>query len=134
MNKDFFDQHYIKILEAQPNGDKYVLFLVKLMCESISHNGYLRFNESIPYDENMLAALTNTNVDVVRTAIKLFKELEIVELTEDRTLFIPKVQLLTCSTTEGAERKAEQRRKKLPVIDVTSGQVEDKGETNVHHN
>ena len=39
LNKDFFDKHYIKILETQDNGDKYVLFLIKLMCESISHNG-----------------------------------------------------------------------------------------------
>lgn len=117
LNKDFFDKHYIKIIESQTNGDKYILFLIKLMCESISHNGYLRFNESIPYDEKMLAALTNTDVDVVRAALTLFKQMEIVEFTEDRTIFIPSVQLLTCSTTEGAERKAEQRRKKLPMAD-----------------
>lgn len=111
LNKDFFDQYYIKIIEAQTNGDKYVLFLIKLMCESISHNGYLRFNESIPYNEEMLAALTGTDVDVVRTALKMFRELKIIELTEDRTIFIPNVQLLT--TTKGAEKKALARSKNL---------------------
>ena len=93
LNKDFFDQHYIKILETQPNGDKYVLFLMKLMCESISHNGYLRFNESIPYDENMLASITRTDIDVVRSAIKIFLAMEIVEFTKDKTLFIKGVPL-----------------------------------------
>lgn len=113
LNKEFFDQHYIKILETQDNGDKYILFLVKLMCESISHNGYLRFNESIPYDEKMLAAITRTNIDIVRVAIKLFESMGIIEFTKDKTLFIPAVQLLTCSTTEGAIKKQEQRDRAL---------------------
>ena len=112
LNKDFFDQHYIKILETQPNGDKYVLFLMKLMCESISHNGYLRFNESIPYDETMLASITRTDIDVVRSAIKIFLAMEIVEFTKDKTLFIKGIPLLTTATTKGAEKKAEQRDKK----------------------
>ena len=115
LNKEFFDQHYIKILETQDNGDKYILFLVKLMCESISHNGYLRFNESIPYDEKMLAAITRTNIDIVRVAIKLFESMGIIEFTKDKTLFIPAVQLLTCSTTEGAIKKQEQRDRALTI-------------------
>jgi len=117
LNKDFFDQHWVKIIEAEPNGDKYILFLVKLMCESISHNGYLRFNESIPYDDKMLAALTNTDVDVVRTSINLFEKMKILTFTEDRTIFIPKVPELTASTTIGAVKKAEQRKKELPPVD-----------------
>lgn len=117
LNKGFFDQHYIKILETQPNGDKYVLFLVKLMCESISHNGYLRFNESIPYDENMLASITRTDIDVVRSAIKIFEVMDIIEFTPDKTLFIKGVPLLTTNTTKGAEKKAEQREKRLLQLD-----------------
>lgn len=115
LNKEFFDQHYIKILETQDNGDKYILFLVKLMCESISHNGYLRYNESIPYDEKMLAAITRTNIDIVRVAIKLFESMGIIEFTKDKTLFIPVVQLLTCSTTEGAIKKQEQRDRAIAI-------------------
>lgn len=121
LNKDFFDQHYIKILETQPNGDKYVLFLMKLMCESISHNGYLRFNESIPYDETMLASITRSDIDVVRSAIKIFLAMEIVEFTKDKTLFIKGVPLLTTITTKGAEKKAEQRDKQKEL------QIEQKG-------
>lgn len=124
LNKDFFDKHYIKILETQENGDKYILFLIKLMCESISHNGYLRFNESIPYDDKMLSAVTHTDIDVVRTAIKLFQELEILEITEDRTIFIPSVQLMTCSTTEGAVKKLEQRRTKRGQMSTIDKSIE----------
>ena len=122
LNKEFFDQHYIKILETQGNGDKYILFLVKLMCESISHNGYLRFNESIPYDEKMLAAITRTNIDIVRVAIKLFESMGIIEFTKDKTLFIPVVQLLTCSTTEGAVKKQKQRDRAI-TIRTNGGQM-----------
>ncbi len=111
LNKGFFDQYWVKIIETRPNGDKYILFLIKLMCESISHNGYLRFNESIPYDAEMLAGITHTDIDVVRTAIEVFKNLKIIEFTEDRTIFIPQVPLLTSSTTVGAKKKADQREK-----------------------
>ena len=49
--KDFFDKHFIKIIEAQDNGDRCAYFLIKLMSESISHNGYLRYDEDTPYNE-----------------------------------------------------------------------------------
>ena len=126
LNKDFFDKYWVKIIEAKPNGDKYILFLIKLMCESISHNGYLRYNESIPYDEEMLAAVTHTDIDVVRSALEVFKNSKIIEVTEDRSLFIPLVIDMTTSTTEGAERKRIQRETK-------GGQVADKCPPDIRH-
>ena len=78
------------------------------MSESISHNGYLRYDEDTPYNEKMLSAVTNTDIDIVNEALKLFLKMKIIEYTDDQTIFIPRVQELTCSTTEGAERKRQQ--------------------------
>lgn len=47
--KDFFDKYYVKIIEGMPNGKDYLIMLLKLMCESISHGGYLRFSEEVAY-------------------------------------------------------------------------------------
>ena len=51
LDRDFFKRHDIKIIEAMPNGKDYILFYLKLLCESIDHDGSLRFNENIPYSE-----------------------------------------------------------------------------------
>lgn len=112
LNKDFFNQHFVKVIRAKPNGDKYILFLLQLMTESISHGGYLRFDENIPYDPESLAAVTGTDVDVVRTALKLFESIDLLRITEDKSLFITLVPPLIGMTTEGAQKKAEQRARK----------------------
>jgi len=49
LNKDFFKRHDIQIIEGMENGKDYVLFYLKLLTESISHEGELRFNDTIPY-------------------------------------------------------------------------------------
>ena len=63
LQKDFFKRHDIQIIESMPNGKEYILFYLKLLAESVSHEGELRFSETIPYDEKMLSVVTNTNID-----------------------------------------------------------------------
>ena len=68
LQKDFFKRHDIRIIENMPNGKDYVLFYLKLLCESTSHDGNLRFSDTIPYSEDMLSTITNTNIDIVRSS------------------------------------------------------------------
>ena len=75
LDRNFFKRHDIQVIESMENGKDYVLFYLKLLVESIDHEGQLRFNETIPYDEKMLSVITNTNIDIVRQAIKLFTNL-----------------------------------------------------------
>ena len=49
LKRDFFKRHDIKIIEAMPNGKEYSLFYLKLLCESVDHEGSLRFSEQIPW-------------------------------------------------------------------------------------
>ena len=48
LKRDFFKRHDMKIIEAMPNGKDYIIFYLKLLCESIDHEGCLRFNEDTP--------------------------------------------------------------------------------------
>jgi predicted phage replisome organizer len=94
------------------NGKDYILFYLKLLCESVDHEGNLRFSETIPYNEEMLATITNTNVDVVRSAIKIFKELDMIEIFDNGTYYMKEVKKMMGSETYWAERKRIQRENK----------------------
>lgn len=109
LQRDFFKRHDIRIIESMPNGKDYLLFYLKLLCESIDHNGNLRFSDQIPYNEDMLATITNTNVDIVRSAITVFTQLNMMELLDDGTFYMNEVEKMIGSETEWAEKKRKQR-------------------------
>lgn len=92
LKRDFFKRHDIQIIESMPNGKDYILFYLKLLCESVDHEGTLRFSEEIPYNENMLSIITNTNVDIVRSAVKIFTELKMMDIMDDGTYFMREVE------------------------------------------
>ena len=93
-----------------PDGKAYVLFYLKLMLESVDHEGALRFSDTIPYSEAMLASVTNTDPGIVSSAMKIFKELGMVEVFDDETIFMKEVAKLLDSETYAAKRKREQRK------------------------
>ena len=117
LKKDFFKRHDIQIIENMPNGKDYVLFYLKLLVESVDHEGGLRFNETIPYNEQMLATITNTNIDTVSNAMKLFRELGMVEILDDKTIYMNEVSKMLGTETYWAQKKREEReKKKLPKL------------------
>lgn len=111
LQKDFFKRHDIRIIENMPNGKDYILFYLKLLCEATSHDGNLRFSDTIPYSVEMLSTITNTNVDIVRSAIKIFNELHMIEILDDGTYFMNEIQKMIGSETEWAKKKREYREK-----------------------
>lgn len=109
LDKDFFKRHDIKIVESMKNGKDYILFYLKLLCESTSHEGYLRFSPAIPYSEDMLATVTDTNIDVVRSAIKIFTTLGMMRVMDDGTLYLEQVEKMIGSETGAAIRMRQSR-------------------------
>lgn len=121
LKRDFFKRHDIRIIEAMPNGKDYILFYLKLLLESIDHEGKLRFSETIPYNEQMLSVITNTNVDVVKAAMDIFIELQMIEIQDDKTIYMQEVERLIGSETKWAEKKRLQRAKEdnVPLLSPT---------------
>jgi predicted phage replisome organizer len=109
LDRNFFKRHDIKIIEAMPNGKDYVLFYMKLLLESIDHEGELRFSDTIPYNESMLATITDTNIDIVRSAIKMFKELDMMQIYDDGTLYMSEINKMIGCETSVAERVRKHR-------------------------
>lgn len=121
LKRDFFKRHDIRIVEGMPNGKEYILFYLKLLCESVDHDGCLRFSDQIPYNEDMLAIITNTNVDIVRSAVKVFTELGMMEILDDGTIFMAEVEGMigSMANNDNANRQRRFREKQkteaLPV-------------------
>lgn len=109
LKRDFFKRHDIRIIEEMPNGKDYILFYLKLLLESIDHEGSLRFSDAIPYNEQMLAVVTNTNVDIVKSAMKLFLDLNMIEVMDDATIYMNEVEKLIGSESDSAERVRRHR-------------------------
>ena len=122
LKRDFFKRHDIRIIESMPNGKDYVLFYLKLMAESIDHEGYLRFNEFIPYDENMLSVITNTNIDTVRSAMTVLRQLGLVDKLDDQSIYMTEVEkFIGCETDWALKKRAYAERKKVEKL-LSSGE------------
>lgn len=109
LRRDFFKRHDTKIIEAMENGKDYLLFYLKLLVESIDHDGNLRFSDTIPYNDKMLSVITDTNIDVVRSAVKVFSELGMMDQMDDGTLFMNHVNTMIGYETSDALRMRERR-------------------------
>lgn len=109
LKRDFFKRHDIQIIEGMDNGKDYILFYLKLLCESVDHEGNLRFSDEIPYNDKMLATITRTNIDIVRSAVKIFTSLGMMELLDDGTFYMSRIEEMIGSETYWAEKKRIQR-------------------------
>ena len=116
LDRGFFKRHDIKIIEGLDNGYEYIVFYMKLLCESIDHNGELRFNDLIPYDESMLATITGHNIDIVRSALQVFVKFGMIEVWSDDTLYMKQIENMIGSQTESAQKKQIQRQAKQALI------------------
>lgn len=109
LHKDFFKRHEIRVIEEMPNGKDYILFYLKLLVESITHEGKLRFSDAIPYNEQMLSSITNTNIDTVKNAMDIFIQLNMIEVLDDATIFMKEVEDMVGSESASAIRKRKSR-------------------------
>lgn len=111
LDKNFLKNPQMKVLRNMPNGKDYIIFYLSLMLESVETVGHLRFTRLVPYNNEMLAAITETNVDIVRSAIKILCELGLMQIFDDGTIFITEVPKMTGKECESAERVREYRKR-----------------------
>jgi predicted phage replisome organizer len=111
LKDNFFDSEEIRILESMPNGIYYSNLLIKLYLKSLKFNGALRFNEYIPYDENMIATITNLNIDIVRSGLMALAALKLIERLDDGTIYMINIQSFIGKSNSEADRKRLYREK-----------------------
>lgn len=123
LNENFFEREEIKVIENRTNGKDYIIFYLKLLLKSIHNEGKLKFRNVIPYTPEMLANITNTNIDTVKVAIDLFIQLGLMDMWDDGTMFMFETQNMIGSETEWAEKKRKYRKQIENIKKL--GQIED---------
>lgn len=108
----FFDNDKIALIEGVRNGEKYLIFYLKLLCKSIKTEGILRINENLPYSDAMLAALTRTDIDIVVSAKEILIQLGLLEVWEDSTIHMTGTEEMIGSRGESAARVERFRERK----------------------
>ena len=121
LNLDFFDREEVKLIENMPNGKEYIIFYMKLLLKSANSEGRLMFREVIPYTDEMLASITGTNIDVVRTAVNMFIQLGMMQKLDNGALFLHEVQNMIGCETEYAKKKREYKDRLK--VNVTAAQL-----------
>ena len=123
LKKDFFKRHDILYLHSLENGNEAVLFYLKLMLESVDHEGELRFNENLPYTPEMLASITDTDIAIVRSSLEQLEALKMVRITDDGTIVIDKVKTMIGSAVDNdnanRQRRYRESQKDAPLRKVT---------------
>ncbi len=111
LKRDFFKRHDIHILNGMEYGREIVLFYIKLMLESIDHEGELRFSEKLPYSNSMLANLTDTPEQIVETSMEILQDFKLIEIDENGTIVLPKVinMIDSASDNDNANRQRRYR-------------------------
>lgn len=112
LKKDFFKRHDIVIIEDMPNGKQICYFYLKLMLESIDHEGELRFSETKPYTPEMLSSVFRMDVEIVKLALKTLEDFNLIKITEDGTIIVEKLMSMVGFESEWARKKAEWRQTK----------------------
>ncbi len=123
LKRDFFKRHDIKILKAQ--GDEYVVTYLSLMCESIDHDGRLRFSDDVPYTPEMLAVVTDTDPAIINKALSLYMSLGLMVLEDDGTYFIPDIDKMTGSAVNNDNAKRQKRYRDAHSVTKNNASVTD---------
>lgn len=113
LQDEFYRRREVKILEKMQNGYAYAYFYLKLMVESLATNGYLKLN-NYPLTVDDLAAITEMDIDTVRSAVAVLLRLGMLQQMQDGTYFIEEVKMFIkrISMTPEAIKKRRQRAEK----------------------
>ena len=111
LKDNFYDSDDMVLLESMENGYLYSNILLKLYLKSLKDKGKLMYKDRIPYNVDMLAKLTRHNIDIVRQAIRVFKDMGIIDILDNGAIFMLDIEnYIGKSSTEADRRRKYDRR------------------------
>ncbi|WP_105243643.1 phage replisome organizer N-terminal domain-containing protein [Streptococcus suis] len=109
LKEDFFESDEAVVLESMPDGYIYSNILLKLYLRSLKNNGLLMFNNLIPYNSQMLATITRHQVGTIEKAVKIFKDLQLIEILDNGAIYMTNIQNFVGKSSSDADRKRAER-------------------------
>ena len=116
---NFFDDPAIDWISDQKNGNDYIVFYLRLCLKSANTGGVLIRNVGdmlIPYDVEKLAEIGRTDIDTAAVALKLFEQVGLIEVLENKELYLTAVKDMVGSETAAAHRQRIHRDKKAALV------------------
>lgn len=127
LKDNFFDSDEMIVLESMIDGYKYSNILMKLYLRSLKGEGKLMFNDRIPFNSQMLATITRHSVGDVEKAIKLFKELNLIDVLDNGAIYMIDIQNFIGESSTEADRVRAYRKR----IETDKNRLEMSNITNV---
>ncbi len=109
LKDNFFESDEMIILESMPDGYVYSNILLKLYLRSLKNDGRLMFNDRIPFNTNLLAQVTRHSVGDIERAMKIFQELELIEVLDNGAIYLADIQNYIGHSSTEADRKRAYR-------------------------
>ncbi|TKZ29039.1 phage replisome organizer N-terminal domain-containing protein [Brachyspira catarrhinii] len=113
----FFDSEEMKILESMDNGILYQNLYLKICLISLKSNGALLFKDMIPYNIDMIATITRINKDIVKSGLNVFKQLGLITIADNETIYMSDIQTLIGKASTESDRVSKYK-KKLDTIKI----------------
>lgn len=110
LKENFFDDEAMKIMEGLPDGYLYSNILLKMYLASLKTEGRLMLNNVIPYSPQMIASVTGHQVGTVEKALKVFRDLGLVEILDNGAIYMLNIQNFIGQASNEADRKREYER------------------------
>lgn len=111
LKDSFFDDENMKILEGMPEGYLYSNILLKMYLASLKDKGRLMLNNLIPYNAQMLAAVTRHQIGTVERALEIFRTMGLIEILDSGAIYMLNIQNFIGKSTDEADRKREYGRR-----------------------
>ncbi len=110
--ENYFDRDNIRVLESVENGYIYSTIILKLYLKSLKYNGRLMMTDRIPYDPeklDILAKVINHDIDHIRAAIQIAKDLDLIRIISTGEIFMLDIQNFIGKSSSEADRKRAYR-------------------------
>lgn len=109
LKENFFDSPELIAVESMKNGYTYSNILLKLYLKSLRFDGKLMITDRIPYTPDVLASVTRHSVGDVKEALKIFSDLELIEILDTGAIYVLDIQDFVGQTTTESDRKRAYR-------------------------
>lgn len=109
LKENFYDSEQMIILQNMQDGYLYSDILMKLYLRSLKTDGKLMFNNIIPYTPSILAQVVRHQVGTVEKALKIFKELGLVEILDNGAIYMLDIQNFIGKSSTEADRIRQYR-------------------------
>ena len=124
LKEDFFESDEAVVLESMPDGYIYSNILLKLYLRSLKNDGYLMFNNIIPYNSQMLASITRHQVGTIEKAVKIFKDLQLIDILDNGAIYMTNIKNFVGKSSTDADRKRVEYNKMKRVGEISTIGVE----------